>query len=83
MTLKETLSILTKIDGFYPGRLKITEDLVRDWHRIIKNQGFDETLGMLDKHVISSKFPPTVHELYIKPRMKVLTSENIFGEHHE
>ncbi|MDQ0254491.1 hypothetical protein J2S74_001870 [Evansella vedderi] len=68
MDKKETALLLMEIDRFFPGKLKLEGATVEAWYRVMKTQDYKEVIRRLDLHVMHHKYPPTVHDLFEKPR---------------
>ena len=62
MDKKQVSSFLKQIIGAYP-TFEPTPERVEIWSRHMEDIDYDLAVKRLDKHVASSKFPPTIAEI--------------------
>lgn len=62
MKSEQVLEVLKFIRGSY-SRFEINEEMPRVWLEFLKDESFDMVMNRIKKHVKSSEFPPTIHNL--------------------
>ena len=62
MDKKETARFIKQIMGAYPS-FEPTPERLEIWQRIMDGIDYDLAVKRLDKHVLNSKFPPTIAEI--------------------
>ncbi|WP_078592936.1 replicative helicase loader/inhibitor [Evansella clarkii] len=68
MDKQETAKLLEQINSFFPGRVVLSGSTVEAWQRVLASQKYSTVMRRLDKYVVHSKFPPTVHDLAERAR---------------
>lgn len=68
MTLDETKRILQRISIAYPYYFnnKTYDEkvsILKNWNSVLNNLSFDEVNSRLDKHILNSKYAPSISEL--------------------
>ncbi|NMH72808.1 hypothetical protein HF078_06975 [Bacillus sp. RO2] len=77
MNKKEVLDIIQLIEKMYNNPFtknvipseqnnKI-KSIVEAWHEFLENQDFNQVRAKVKKHVFTSKFPPTIADIYEEP----------------
>ncbi|MED4083897.1 replicative helicase loader/inhibitor [Halalkalibacterium halodurans] len=68
MDKKQTGLLLQKIDRMFPNRLKLTPELLEDWHEYMESQDYDVVIERLKKYGANNTFPPSIAHLYEEKR---------------
>lgn len=66
MNKTEVVELIKFINGAYP-RFTINENTPSTWYEMIQHQTFEKTMERLKSHILTSKFEPTISDLFITP----------------
>ena len=62
MTKEQVFEVLKLVNEAYPN-FEVTQDKINIWHKFLKDQNPAIVMKNAEKHVIESKFPPTIADL--------------------
>ncbi|WP_339147663.1 MULTISPECIES: replicative helicase loader/inhibitor [unclassified Sutcliffiella] len=87
MNKKEVLDIIHLIENTYnhpftknviPSEQKNKiKNIVEAWHEFLVDQDFNQVRTKVKKHIFTSKFPPTIADLYEEPSESKVNHEHL------
>ncbi|TYS68681.1 hypothetical protein FZC76_06970 [Sutcliffiella horikoshii] len=87
MNKKEVLEIIQLIEKMYnnpftknilPSEQQIKiKTIAEAWHEFLEDQDFNQVRSKVKKHVLTSKFPPTIADLYELPSESKVNHEHL------
>lgn len=66
MNIEETAELLELISESYPSRFRVTENTIKVWQDMLKDQDFGGVMYRARKHIERLPQPPTISDLKIQ-----------------
>lgn len=76
MTREEVIQLFKYIKMSYEN-FEVNSEKIDYWFNLFKTQDYQSVLKRLKKHVVTSKYPPTISELYEEPSESLVNHEHL------